>query len=46
MDLTTVGDDIQLDLYRRVIPIDVHNMGFVGFTGSVSFWLMGEVISH
>ena len=46
MGLTTVDEDVQLNLYRQVIPIDIPNIAFVGFTGSFGYWMTAEVASH
>jgi hypothetical protein len=43
MSLTTFNGDIELHLYRRVIPVGIPN---IGFTSSVGYWMIAEVASH
>ncbi|CAF3780534.1 unnamed protein product [Rotaria sordida] len=46
MGLKTLNEDITFNLYRRVIPIDIPNIAFIGFTGSLGLWMIAEVASH
>ena len=44
--VTTPDQDVDLNLYQRVIPVDIPNIGFIGFTASVGYWMIAEVASH
>ena len=46
MGLTPNNETTELKLYRRVIPVEIRNIGFVGFTSSVGHWTVSEVASH
>ena len=35
-----------VDLYRRIVPVNVPNIAFVGFTSSFTQWMITEVASH
>jgi hypothetical protein len=35
-----------VDLYRRIVLVDVPNIAFVGFTSSYGQWMIAEVASH
>ncbi len=35
-----------VNLYRRIVPVDVPNIAFVGFTSSYGQWMITEVASH
>lgn len=36
----------ELDLYRRLVPVGIPNIGFVGFISSAHQWIFFEVMSH
>ena len=43
----TCGDKgIDLDLYRRIVPVGIPNIGFMGLNAVASQWLFFEVQSH
>ncbi len=46
MGLRTSNENIELNLYRRVIPVGIPNIGFVGFTSSIGHWMIAEAASH
>jgi hypothetical protein len=46
MGLIKTNENIELNLYRRVIPVGIPNIAFIGFTGSVGFWMIAEAASH
>ncbi|CAF1049961.1 unnamed protein product [Rotaria sp. Silwood1] len=46
MGLTTCNEDITLNLYRRIIPVGIPNIAFIGFISSVGYWMIAEVTSH
>ncbi|CAF3096395.1 unnamed protein product [Rotaria sp. Silwood2] len=46
MGLTAHNGDVVLNLYRQVIPVRIPNIAFIGFTGSVGYWMINEVSSH
>ncbi|UJR22141.1 hypothetical protein I4U23_025205 [Adineta vaga] len=46
LGLTTSTNGTDLNLYRRVVPIGIPNIAFIGFTGSVGNWMIAEVTSH
>ncbi|CAF3269127.1 unnamed protein product [Rotaria socialis] len=46
MNLTESNGNIELNLYRRVIPVGIPNIAFIGFTGASSYWMVAEVASH
>jgi dimethylaniline monooxygenase (N-oxide forming) len=43
---TTADDDTEFRLYRRIIPVGIPSVAFVGFTSSVANWMIDEVTSH
>jgi len=46
MGFNEVNDSIQLNLYRRLLPIGIPNIAFLGFTTNVGYWMNAEVASH
>ena len=38
--------DVDLRLYRQMVPVGVPNIAFLGFTTSVGQWMLTEVSSH
>ena len=40
------GTSADLDLYRRIVPINVPKIAFVGYTSSSRAWMIDEVASH
>lgn len=46
MGLITTNGCVDLNLYRRLIPVGIPNIGFIGFTGSVDYWMIAEAASH
>ncbi|CAF2101976.1 unnamed protein product [Rotaria magnacalcarata] len=46
MNLIESNGNIELNLYRRAIPVGIPNIAFIGFTGSINYWMVAEVASH
>jgi dimethylaniline monooxygenase (N-oxide forming) len=47
MDLMTTSDgNAKTNLYRRILPVGIPNIGFIGFTSSTDHWMIAEVASH
>jgi hypothetical protein len=46
MGLTAFNGNIKFNLYRRVIPVGIPNIAFIGFTDSVGLWTIAEAASH
>ncbi|UJR24578.1 hypothetical protein I4U23_005953 [Adineta vaga] len=40
------GQSNDLDLYRRLVPIDVPNIAFIGYISSSGTWMIDEVAAH
>ena len=38
--ITTSNQDVDFNLYRRIIPVGILNLGFIGFTASVGYWIV------
>ena len=38
--------DTTTNLYRRVLPVGIPNIGFIGFTSSTNHWMIAEMASH
>ncbi len=38
--------DTKINLYRQILPVGIPNIGFIGFTISLTYCLMTEVSSH
>lgn len=37
---------MEFNLYRRIVPVGVPNIAFVGFTVSAAYWMVAEAASH
>jgi cation diffusion facilitator CzcD-associated flavoprotein CzcO len=42
----TSNDDTKTNLYRRIVPVGIPNIGFIGFTASVNYCMVTEAASH
>ncbi|CAF0802550.1 unnamed protein product [Adineta steineri] len=42
----STDEDTITNLYRRILPVGIPNIGFIGFGGSVYHWMIAEVTSH
>ena len=40
------SDETDFDLYRRIVPVGMPNIAFVGFSTAVTQWMFFEVQSH
>jgi dimethylaniline monooxygenase (N-oxide forming) len=45
-NLATSNGDTKTNLYRRILPVGIPNIAFIGFGGSVYHWMVAEVASH
>jgi dimethylaniline monooxygenase (N-oxide forming) len=43
---TTSGNETEFSLYRRILPVGVPNVAFIGFTAAPAHWMIAEVASH
>jgi len=46
MGLREADGSIQLNLYRRVVPVGIPNIAFVGHVASTAYWTIAEITSH
>ena len=44
--IITSNGDTTTNLYRRILPVGISNIGFIGFTSSSNHWMIAEVASH
>ena len=45
-DDASMTNEIKLNLYRRMIPVGIPNIAFLGFTSTIGQWMLTEVESH
>ncbi|CAF1041772.1 unnamed protein product [Adineta ricciae] len=46
LGLSHPADNTELNLYRRVLPVGIPNIAFIGFAGSAGNWMVAEAASH
>jgi dimethylaniline monooxygenase (N-oxide forming) len=43
---STLNEGVDLDLYRRIIPVGVPNIAFIGLPAAANTWMIFEIQSH